>query len=208
MNGAGKVLSVTGASGYVASWLIKLLLQRGYIVDLIDLAVKGTLNVLASCAKASVKRVVVTSSVAAVEHNGRPKTPDVVIDETWFSSHEICEKSKEMMRCILARSPTFPNLSVRWVHVQDVAMADILAYEFPSATGRYYLVERVAQVAHYSEIVKIIYGLYPSLQLSQNCADDKPFIPIYQPLGIDFVPLERCIKETIESLKEKGFISF
>ncbi|ESR59385.1 hypothetical protein CICLE_v100159011mg, partial [Citrus x clementina] len=29
---AGKVVCVTGASGYIASWLVKLLLSRGYTV--------------------------------------------------------------------------------------------------------------------------------------------------------------------------------
>jgi len=32
MSGAQKVVCVTGASGYIASWLVKLLLQRGYTV--------------------------------------------------------------------------------------------------------------------------------------------------------------------------------
>jgi NADPH:quinone reductase-like Zn-dependent oxidoreductase len=32
MSGAEKVVCVTGASGYIASWLVKLLLQRGYTV--------------------------------------------------------------------------------------------------------------------------------------------------------------------------------
>jgi nucleoside-diphosphate-sugar epimerase len=62
---------------------------------LIDPAVKGTLNVLRSCAKyPSISRVVVTSSMAAVAYNGKPRTPDVVVDETWFSSPELCEQSK------------------------------------------------------------------------------------------------------------------
>ena len=30
--GIGKTVCVTGASGYIASWLVKLLLQRGYTV--------------------------------------------------------------------------------------------------------------------------------------------------------------------------------
>ena len=33
MSGAEKVVCVTGASGYIASWLVKLLLQRGYTVN-------------------------------------------------------------------------------------------------------------------------------------------------------------------------------
>ncbi|CAN1316681.1 Phenylacetaldehyde reductase [Linum perenne] len=148
--GKGKVVCVTGASGYIASWLVKLLLQGGYTVkatvrdpnnpkktqhllaldgakerlnlfkadlldegsfdnvvegcegvfhtaspfylnatdpqaELVDPAVKGTLNVLRSCAKVpSIKRVVITSSMAAVAFNGRTLAPDVVVDETWL----------------------------------------------------------------------------------------------------------------------------
>ncbi|PON84853.1 NAD(P)-binding domain containing protein [Trema orientale] len=160
MSGAGKAVCVTGASGYIASWLVKLLLQRGYTVkasvrdlsdpkktehllsldgakerlhlfeanlleegsfdlavdgcdgvfhtaspvtftandpqeELIEPAVKGTLNVLGSCVKVpSVKRVVLTSSIASVLFNGKPLTPDVVVDETWFSDPVFCEKSE------------------------------------------------------------------------------------------------------------------
>ncbi|KAJ3703868.1 hypothetical protein LUZ61_007573 [Rhynchospora tenuis] len=160
LNASQKVVCVTGASGYVASWLVKLLLQRGYTVratvrdlsdpkktdhlraldgaterlhlfkadlldegsfdtaiegchgvfhtaspcqatatdpktELIDPAVKGTLNVLRSCSKyPSVKRIVVTSSINAVTHNGKPLNSDVVVDEMWFSSPEFCEQSQ------------------------------------------------------------------------------------------------------------------
>ena len=62
---------------------------------MLDPAVKGTLNVLGSCAKhPSIKRVVLTSSTAAVVFNGKPRTPDVVVDETWFSDPELCRESK------------------------------------------------------------------------------------------------------------------
>ncbi|KAG8051753.1 hypothetical protein GUJ93_ZPchr0001g29342 [Zizania palustris] len=156
----GKLACVTGASGYIASWIVKLLLDRGYTVratvrntadpkktqhlraldgakdrlnlfeanlleegsfdaavhgcdcvfhtaspfyhnvkdpkaELLDPALKGTLNVLGSCKKASIKRVVITSSIAAVAYNGKPRTPDVVVDETWFSLPEVAEKEKQ-----------------------------------------------------------------------------------------------------------------
>ncbi|KAK4278655.1 hypothetical protein QN277_016475 [Acacia crassicarpa] len=107
---------------------------------------------------------------------------------------------------------TYPNYSVGWVNVKDVANAHIQAFEIPSASGRYILVERVA---HYSEHVKILHELFPTLQLAEKCADDKPFMPKYQvskqkaiTLGIEFTPLEVSLKETIESLKEKNFINF
>ncbi|KAL6966524.1 hypothetical protein U1Q18_032303 [Sarracenia purpurea var. burkii] len=160
MSGVGKTVCVTGASGYIASWLVKLLLQRGYTVkatvrdpcdpkktehllaldgakerlhlfkanlleegsfdsvvdgcegvfhtaspfyhdvkdpqvELIDPALKGTLNVLGSCAKTpSIKRVVLTSSIAAVAYNRRPRTPEVVVDESWFSDPEFLKQNE------------------------------------------------------------------------------------------------------------------
>ncbi|KAK6928869.1 NAD-dependent epimerase/dehydratase [Dillenia turbinata] len=155
-----KTVCVTGASGYIASWLVKRLLQRGYtvkatvrnlndptktdhllaldgakqrlhlfeadllkegsfdsVVDgydgvfhtaspftfastdplaLIDPAVKGTLNVLGSCVKfPSVKRVVVTSSMATVAFNEKRGTSGVIIDETWFSTLEFFKETKQ-----------------------------------------------------------------------------------------------------------------
>lgn len=63
--------------------------------ELIEPAVKGTLNVLGSCSKiSSVKRVVVTSSTAAVEVNRRPKPPETLVDETWFSDPDLCKEMK------------------------------------------------------------------------------------------------------------------
>ncbi|BAT93469.1 hypothetical protein LR48_Vigan05g012000 [Vigna angularis] len=323
-NGAGKVACVTGASGYIASWIVKFLLHRGYTVkatvrdpndpkkinhllkldgakerlhlckanlleegsfdsvvqgchavfhtaspfyhdvkdpqvELLDPAVKGTLNVLKSCVKSpALKRVVLTSSIAAVAYNGKPRTPDVVVDETWFSDPDFCRESQmwytlsktlaedaawkfvkennidmvtinpamvvgPLLQPVLNTSAasilnvvngvqSFQNASFGWVNVKDVANAHILAYESSSANGRYCLVERVA---HYSEVLKILRDLYPTLQLPQKCADNKPHVPIYQvskekakSLGIEFIPLEVSLKETVESLKEKKFINF
>ncbi|XP_071706564.1 phenylacetaldehyde reductase-like [Rutidosis leptorrhynchoides] len=155
-----KVVCVTGASGFIASWLVKLLLARGYTVhatvrslddpkktehlqaldeakerltlfeadlitegsfdsafegcvcvfhtaspvvftvddpkaQLMDPAVKGTINVLKSAAKVpSLKRVVLTSSIAAVMF-GVDVPQSSVVDETWFSNPLVCEQ-KEM----------------------------------------------------------------------------------------------------------------
>ncbi|KAK8479676.1 hypothetical protein V6N13_011951 [Hibiscus sabdariffa] len=70
--------------------------------ELLDPAVKGTLNVLNSCANtSSVKTVILTSSVAAVTYNGKPPTPDVVVDGSWFTDPEYHKSLK--MRFILSK---------------------------------------------------------------------------------------------------------
>ncbi|KAM0997207.1 hypothetical protein TB1_006516 [Malus domestica] len=52
---------------------------------------------------------------------------------------------------------TFRNASSGWINVNDVANAHIQAFERPTTSGRYCLVERVA---HFSEVVRILCELY------------------------------------------------
>jgi nucleoside-diphosphate-sugar epimerase len=61
--------------------------------QLIEPAVKGTLNVLASCAQARTKKVVLTSSVAAVAYTPKRKSTSVV-DESWWSDSDYCQETK------------------------------------------------------------------------------------------------------------------
>ncbi|GAB4835239.1 hypothetical protein Ancab_000148 [Ancistrocladus abbreviatus] len=106
----------------------------------------------------------------------------------------------------------YPYATFGWVPVKDVANAHIQAFENPSASGRYCIAETVA---HYSGIVNILHELYPTLQLPNKCADDKPLAPSFQiskekarSLGIEFIPFKVGLKETVESLKEKKLVSF
>ncbi|MED6179938.1 hypothetical protein PIB30_005396 [Stylosanthes scabra] len=319
-----KVVCVTGASGFIASWIVKFLLQRGYTVkatvrdpnnpkkvehllklegakerlqlfkadlleegsfdsvvqgchgvfhtaspvkftfedpqaELVDPAVKGTLNVVKSCAKSpSVKKVVLTSSIATLIYNGKPRTPDVVVDETWFTNPEFCKEfemwyafgkttaenvarkflsennielvvinqsltigpllqpelnaSVSIILNLINGSETYPNASFGWINVKDVANAHIQAYEIDSASGRYCIAERVV---HFSQVTKILRQIYPTMKIPHKCADDKPYEPTFQvskekakSLGIEFIPLEVSLKETVESLKEKKLIVF
>ncbi|PON84842.1 NAD(P)-binding domain containing protein [Trema orientale] len=323
MSGVRKVVCVTGGSGYIASWLVKLLLQCGYTVkasvrdlndpkktehllaldgakerlhlfeaslleegsfdsaihgcdgvfhtaspailsatdpqaEIIDPAVKGTLSVLRSCAKVpSIKRVVITSSMATVIYNGKTLTPDVEVDETWISDPVICENLKHYyavsktlaenvawkfakengidlvtvhpgvvigpllqptvngsVKLILNQingPQTFPNRVYTFVDVRDVANVHIQAFEVASASGRYCL---AGNVAHISEIIKILHELYPTLSFPEKCEDDKPLTPKHRVsnekakgLGISFIPLEVSLRDTVESLKEKGFLT-
>ncbi|CAM8974995.1 unnamed protein product [Rhodiola kirilowii] len=149
---------VTGAGGFVGSWLVKLLLSKGYVVhgtvrepsdpkyahlwkldkaaenlkvfkadlidyqsistafegctgvfhvaspvpsssvpnpekELIEPAVKGTLNVLKACSEAKVNRLVVVSSVAAVTANPAWPTGQVK-DESCWSDTDHCRKTE------------------------------------------------------------------------------------------------------------------
>ncbi|KAK6933849.1 NAD-dependent epimerase/dehydratase, partial [Dillenia turbinata] len=319
--GEGKVVAVTGASGYIASWLVKLLLDRGYTVrasvrdpcdpkkskhlleldgaeerlklfkadlldegsfdslvegcdavfhtaspavlsvsdpqaELIDPAVKGTINVLASCARApSIKRVIITSSLASVYVSRKP-TAEVVLDESWFSDPVYCEEiknwyalsktlaekaawefAKENRIDLVTLHPGFVigpilqptlNLTVamildiakevqtpigpvyRFVDVRDIAVAHIKAFEIPSASGRYLLVGRVA---HVSEALNILHQHYPTFVPLEICENTKPSGPTFmvskdraKSLGIDFIPLDVSLKDTIECLREKKLI--
>ncbi|KAK8627999.1 hypothetical protein V6N13_063712 [Hibiscus sabdariffa] len=325
MNGAEKVVCVTGATGFVASWLVNLLLQRGYTVnatvrdpndrkktehllsldganerlhlfkaelleegsfdsvvqgcvgvfhtaspcyfavkdpqvEMVEPIVNGTLNVLRSCAKVpSIRRVIITSSLSTVMFTGKPLADDVVVDETWFSDPVICQKLEQwyMLSKTLAEkaarefseengidmitihpgtvsgpplqpilntsldiiakligAETFSNAAWRWVDVRDVANAHILAFESPSACGRYCV---AGKSVHTTELLKILRELYPDLSLPERCADEKkstPAFPAFQvsqervkSLGISFIPWEVSIKDTVDSLKEKKLLN-
>lgn len=63
----------------------------------------------------TVKRVVLTSSMASVMMSGKPLTSDVVIDETWYSDQVVCENHKVciMYACYYpSQSMTFYSLLV------------------------------------------------------------------------------------------------
>ncbi|XP_031404397.1 cinnamoyl-CoA reductase 2-like [Punica granatum] len=153
-----KRVCVTGAGGFVASWIVKLLLSKGYIVhgtvrdpsdeknahlnklerargnlklfkanlldydsllsamvgcagvvhvacpvptttpanpevEMLEPAVRGTLNILKACSEAKVKRLVYISSTAAVIFD--PKWPeDRAKDETCWSDKEFCRATE------------------------------------------------------------------------------------------------------------------
>ncbi|KAJ4711585.1 cinnamoyl-CoA reductase 1-like [Melia azedarach] len=318
--GEGKVVCVTGASGNIASWLVKELLQRGYTVkatvrdpnspktevlrgldgakerlhlfkanlveegsfdsavegcqgvfhtaspvifssndpqaDIIDPAVKGTLNVLRSCANVhSIKRVVLTSSIAAITQHGTPTTPDLVIDETWFSNAAYCKESKkwyplsktlaeaaawrfakengidlitihpgivigpllrpplhfgaeEILKLINGGETFFPS-PYRYVDIRDVANAHIQALELPTASSRYLLVGSIIQRC---DILKFLRENYLTLLPPGKCEEKyEPTSKVSQEraksLGINFMAWEESVKDTVESLKEKGFLN-
>ncbi|MBA0652536.1 hypothetical protein Goklo_019792 [Gossypium klotzschianum] len=207
-----------------------------------------------------------TASAASVLYNGKPLTPDVVVDETWFSDARFCKENKlwymasktlaeeaawrfaeDNMINLVVLNPGFvigpllqPALNstsdiilaltkgeyttpgFRFVDVRDVAYAHIQAFEIPSATGRYCLVQRHVQ---FPEILKTLNELYPTLGLKEKIVmsclindryedHEKPLERVFQisqekskSFGLSFIPWEVSLRETIESFKEKGFLS-
>ncbi|CAI0455023.1 unnamed protein product [Linum tenue] len=219
--------------------------------EIIDPAVKGTLNVLKSCANSpSVKRVIVTSSVASIFYTGKPVSPDSVADETWFSDPDHCKELKvwyQLSKTLAelaawnfakengidmvtihpgfvigpffqptmgAGNKTYPNFHYWVVDVRDVAEAHIKAFENPLACGRYCLVESSVSFCH---VLGILQEFYPTLPLADKCEEINTVkLPEFRAskekaeegLGIKFVPLEESLKDTIECLKDKGFLHF
>lgn len=149
----GQTVCVTGAGGFIASWLVKRLLERGYIVkgtlrnpddsknahlkslegaserlilckadlldyetlapiikgcdgifhlaspvtddpvQMVDPAVKGTINVLDAAVQGGVKRVIFTSSIGAVYMDPN-RDPSIVVDESCWSNLDFCRNTK------------------------------------------------------------------------------------------------------------------
>ncbi|KAK8627997.1 hypothetical protein V6N13_063710 [Hibiscus sabdariffa] len=309
MNKAEKVVCVTGATGFIASWLVNLLLQRGYTVnatvrdpndrkktehllaldgaserlhlfkaelleegsfdsvvegcvgvfhtaspcyfavkdpqvEMVEPAVKGTLNVLRSCAKTpSIRRVIITSSMAAVVLAGKPLADDVVVDETWFSDPVICEKFKQwyMLSKTLAEKAAREFSEKNGIDMVTIHPSMVLGPPLQPTVN-----------ASLDPIVKLIGGNFQPASLSSlifclayvkneafgtmrnitrsflrkvsmkqwRCSDEKqsmpafPALPTFQvtqervkSLGINFIPLEVSIKDTVDSLKEKKMLS-
>ncbi|NP_001234297.1 cinnamoyl-CoA reductase [Solanum lycopersicum] len=314
---SGKVVCVTGAGGFIASWLVKLLLEKGYTVrgtvrnpddsknghlkelegakerlillraDLLDYqslreaiygcdgvfhtaspvtddpeqmvepAVIGTKNVITAAAETKVRRVVFTSSIGTVYMDPN-RAPDKVVDETCWSDLDYCKNTKNwycygktvaektardearekgvdlvvinpvlvlgpllqptvnasvlhILKYLTGSAKTYANSIQAYVHVKDVALAHILLYEAPSASGRYICAERVL---HRGDVVEILAKFFPEYPIPTKCSDEtrpraKPYIFTNQKLkdlGLEFTPVKQCLYETVKSLQEKGHL--
>uniref|UniRef100_A0A6N2M5Y4 cinnamoyl-CoA reductase n=1 Tax=Salix viminalis TaxID=40686 RepID=A0A6N2M5Y4_SALVM len=303
LSGQGQTVCVTGAGGFIASWIVNFLLEKGYSVrgtvrnpadpknshlmelegaqerltlckaDLLDYeslqeaiqgcdgekmmepAVTGTKNVMTAAAEAKVRRVVLTSSIGAVYMDPN-RSPDVVVDESCWSDLEYCKNTKNLycygktvaehsawdlakkkgvdlvvvnpvvvlgpllqptvnasimhiLKYLNGAVKTYANAVQGYVHVRDVALAHIVVFETPSASGRYICSERML---HRGEVVEILAKFFPEYPIPTKCSDEKN--PRKQPykftnqkikdLGIKFIPVKQCLYETVKSLQENG----
>ncbi|KAE8687294.1 Ferritin 4 [Hibiscus syriacus] len=275
MSGEGEVVCVTGASGSIGSWVVSLLLARGYTVhgtvrnlkdgketkhlesfegaashlrlfqidlldydslaaaingcvgvfhlaspcsvdqvqdpqkELLDPAIKGTLNVLTAAKELGVKRVLwypISKTLAekAAWEFSKEKGLDVVVVNPgtvmgpnippipWF---------KDSFGC----TETYQDFFIGSVHFKDVALAHILVYENKSATRRDMCVE---SISHYGDFVAKVAELYPEYNIPSLPRDTQPGLlrakdggKKLMDLGLEFIPMEQIIKDAVESLK-------
>ncbi|XP_057450629.1 cinnamoyl-CoA reductase 2-like [Lotus japonicus] len=312
---SGHTVCVTGAGGFIASWLVKLLLEKGYIVrgtvrnpddpknghlkelegarerltlhkaNLLDLdslkhvfhgcdgifhtaspvtenpdemlepSVNGTRNVVMAAAEAKVRRLVFTSSIGTV-YMDPYRSRDVVVDESCWSDLEYCENTKNwycywktvaeqiawdaakvkgvdlvvvnpvmvigpllqptlnastihILKYLTGSAKTYVNATQAYVDVKDVALAHVLVYETPSASGRYLCAE---SSLHRGELVEFLAKYFPAYPIPTKCSDRKnPWVKPYKfsnqklkDLGLEFTPVKQVLYDTIKNLQEKG----
>lgn len=225
--------------------------------EMLDPAIKGTINVLTAAKEAGVGRVVVTSSISSMYPS--PGWPaDKVRDEDSWTDLDYC-KQKELwypmsktlaekaawefakekgldvvvvnpgtvmgpnipprlnasmvmfLRLLQGCAETYENFFIGPVHFKDVALAQILVYENKSASGRHLCVE---PISHYGDFAAKVAELYPEYKIPSLPKDTQPGLLRANgaskkliDLGLQFIPVEQIIKDSVESLKSKGFIS-
>ncbi|KAL0369649.1 UNVERIFIED_CONTAM: Cinnamoyl-CoA reductase 1 [Sesamum angustifolium] len=252
------VAAVTGAAGvfHLASPCIvdKVHDPEG---ELLDPAIKGTINVLTAAKELGVRRVVVTSSISAIIPS--PNWPaDVVKNEDCWTDEEYCKRKgiwyplsktlaekaawefaegkgldivvvnpgtvmgpvtppalnasmQMLLRLLQGCTEVYEDFFMGSVHVKDVALAHLLVYENTSATGRHLCVEAVS---HYGDFAAKVAELYPEYNVPNLPKDTQPGLRRSKDaskklidLGMEFISMEQIIKDGVESLRSKGYIS-
>ncbi|KAI3796455.1 hypothetical protein L1987_39126 [Smallanthus sonchifolius] len=197
MSGEGKVVCVTGASGYIASWLVKLLLDRGYTVHATIRSLDDpnkTQHLLAL--DGAKERLFLFEANLTVEgsfdsavngcvcvfHTASPvllsvDDPQVQLLEPAVKGTlnvlKSAAKVQSLKRVVLTNDyrqgkEILEDGIYMFVDVRDVAIAHILAFEKQEANGRYCVVGNVIRSL---EMVKIFDKLYPDLGYSLRYKD-------------------------------------
>ncbi|XP_065847762.1 phenylacetaldehyde reductase [Euphorbia lathyris] len=114
------------------------------------------------------------------------------------------------VRLLEGCTETYENFFMGSVHFKDVAMAHIIVYENPSASGRHLCVEAIS---HFGDFAAKAAELYPEYNMPRLPKDTQPGLlrakdgaKKLMDLGLEFIPMEQIIKDAVESLKSKGFI--
>ncbi|XP_059660423.1 cinnamoyl-CoA reductase 1-like [Cornus florida] len=116
-----------------------------------------------------------------------------------------------ILRLLQGCTEIYQDIIMGFVHVKDVALAHILVYENTSATGRHLCVEAIS---HYGDFAAKVAELCPEYKVPRLPKDTQPGLlrtkdgsKKLMDLGLQFIPMEQIIKDSVESLKSKGYIS-
>ncbi|KAF5202457.1 Dihydroflavonol 4-reductase [Thalictrum thalictroides] len=121
----GETVCVTGAAGFIGSWLVMRLLERGYIVkatvrdpdnlkknEVIKPTIEGMLNIMRSCLKAKTFRRLVFTSSAGTVNGEEHQQPEY--DENCWTDIDFC-RTKKM---------------TGWMYFVSKTLAEKAAWEF------------------------------------------------------------------------------
>ncbi|KAJ6350927.1 hypothetical protein OIU78_006947 [Salix suchowensis] len=105
----------------------------------------------------------------------------------------------------------YPNMTIGFVHIDDVVATHILAMENKKASGRLVC---SSSVAHWSEIIEMLRAKYPSYPYENKCSsqkgDNNPHsmdTTKIATLGLPpFKTIDEMFDDCIKSFQEKGFL--
>ncbi|KAB1220751.1 Tetraketide alpha-pyrone reductase 2 [Morella rubra] len=205
------------------------------VETLIDPSIKGTLNVLSSCSKASsVKRVVLTSSCSSIRY--RDDANQVFhLNESHWSDPEYCKRhnlwyayaktlaEKEAWRMaeqsgmdLVVVNPSFvvgpllsPQPTSSLLLVLDLIKG--ARGEYPNMTIGFV---HIGSVAHWSQILEMLRAKYPLYPFENKCSnqegDNTPHsMDTTKIIKLGFLPfktLDQMFDDCIRSFQEKGFL--
>ncbi|KAK4402048.1 Cinnamoyl-CoA reductase 2 [Sesamum angolense] len=96
------------------------------------------------------------------------------------------------------------------VHVKDVATAQLLLFETPTALGRYLCTNGIYQFGDFAEKIS---KLFPEFPIHRFVGETQPGLVACEDaakrlidLGLKFTPVEDAVRDTVFSLKAKGFL--
>ncbi|KAL4321031.1 hypothetical protein S245_047493 [Arachis hypogaea] len=123
---------------------------------------------------------------------------------------ELNASSAVLQRLMTGSRDTQEHYWLGAVHVRDVARAQVLIYETPSAAARYLCTNGIYQ---FSSFAKILSELYPDFPIYRFPEETQPGLTPYKDaakrlidLGFVFTPVEDAVREAVESLIAKGFL--
>lgn len=107
--------------------------------------------------------------------------------------------------------PEYPNMTIGFVHIDDVVAAHMLAMEETKASGRLVC---SSSVAHWSEIIEKLRAKYPYYPYVDKCSnkkgDNNPHImdsTKVEKLGLPpLKSIDQMFEDCIKSFQDKGFL--